>query len=102
MIDDLQCLENQLGRSSNHPNIAASVVSGEIHLTPVFSELLEEFENLQLRLLYTNRTVNLSEERIDVSARIGHLQDFSLLLGRSHRQRDVCPVHAQYCRWLTR
>ncbi len=82
MIDDLQFLENQLGGGADHPtgmvNITAPVVFGEMHLTPVLSALLKEYENLQVRLLYTNRTVDLTEERIDVAVRIGHLQDSSL------------------------
>ena len=82
MIEDLQYLENQLGGGADHPsgivNITAPVVFGEMHLTPVLSALLEEFENLQVRLVYTNRPVDLTEERIDVAVRIGHLQDSSL------------------------
>lgn len=82
MIDDLQYLENQLGGEAGQPsgmvNITAPMLFGEMHVTPVLFALLEEFENLQVRLLYTNRTVDLTEERIDVAVRIGHLRDSSL------------------------
>jgi len=71
--------------------ISAPVVFGRLHIVPVVAEFLAQYPQVDVRLLLSDRYVNLLEEHVDVALRIGQLQDSALVaLPLGHIQRVVC------------
>jgi DNA-binding transcriptional LysR family regulator len=57
--------------------ITAPIVFGRLHVTPVLAQFLAHYPAIDVRLLLTDHSVNLLEERVDVAVRIGALRDSS-------------------------
>ena len=71
--------------------VTAPVVFGRLHVVPVVTEFLKTYPEIDARLVLSDRTVNLLEERVDVAVRIGELPDSSSLSARLGAiQRVVC------------
>ena len=76
--------------------IAAPIVFGRLHVTPVVAEFLAVHAEIRARLLLGDRNTDLLEERIDVAVRIGALPDSALTATRiGSVRRIVCgaPVY---------
>ena len=72
---------------------------GHLHLLPVAVEFLAAYPEVSLRLVLTDRVVNLAEESIDVSVRIGSLPDSSMVATRVGSIRMVvCASPAYFAR----
>ncbi|MFO1055554.1 MAG: LysR family transcriptional regulator [Dongiaceae bacterium] len=72
---------------------------GHLHLLPVALEFLAAYPEVSLRLVLTDRVVNLVEESIDVSIRIGSLPDSSMVATRVGSIRlVVCASPAYFAR----
>jgi DNA-binding transcriptional LysR family regulator len=75
--------------------IGASVMFGRLNLAPLAAEFLAKHPEVKMELLLVDRVVNLVEEGLDASIRIGPLADSSLVaveLGRT--RRVVCATPA--------
>jgi DNA-binding transcriptional LysR family regulator len=75
--------------------IGAPVMFGRLHLAPLVTEFLAKHPQVSVELLLMDRVVNLVEEGLDTSLRIGSLADSSLVaieLGRT--RRVVCAAPA--------
>ena len=75
--------------------IGASVMFGRLNLAPLAAEFAAKYPEVKLDLLLVDRVVNLVEEGLDASIRIGPLADSSLVaveLGRV--RRVVCAAPA--------
>jgi DNA-binding transcriptional LysR family regulator len=55
---------------------------GHLHLVPIATEFLAAYPDIALRLLMTDRVVNMVEEAIDVAIRIGPLPDSGMIATR--------------------
>lgn len=62
---------------------------GHMHLMPLALEFMAAHPGIHLRLLLTDRIVNLLEENIDVAIRIGELRDSSMIARRVGSIRHV-------------
>lgn len=60
-------------------SVTAPVGFGRQHLQPLAVEFLRTYPEIDLRLNFADRVVNLLEEQVDVALRIAHLADSSLL-----------------------
>ncbi len=69
--------------------IAAPVVFGRLHALPVVAAFLEQYPDMDVRLLLGDRNVHLLEEHVDVALRIGDLPDSSLVAMQIGRIRQV-------------
>jgi DNA-binding transcriptional LysR family regulator len=69
--------------------ITAPIVFGRLHVLPVVSDFLAAYPDIRIRLVQTDRLVNLSEERVDLAVRIGELPDSSLVAARVGTVRRV-------------
>jgi DNA-binding transcriptional LysR family regulator len=79
--------------------IGAPVMFGRLHLAPLVTEFLAKHPQVSVELLLMDRVVNLVEEGLDTSLRIGSLADSSLVaieLGRT--RRVVCAAPADLAR----
>jgi DNA-binding transcriptional LysR family regulator len=59
--------------------IAAPIVFGRLHVLPVVNRILTEHSGLSVRLMLSDRNVNLVDGGIDIAIRIGDLADSSLI-----------------------
>jgi DNA-binding transcriptional LysR family regulator len=58
--------------------IAAPLMFGRFHVLPIVTELLNQYGNVDVRLVLSDTNANLLEENIDVAVRIGSLPDSGL------------------------
>jgi DNA-binding transcriptional LysR family regulator len=58
-------------------SVSAPIVLGRMHLTPIVTEFLAAYPDVDVGLLLLDRSVNLADENIDVALRVGHLPDSS-------------------------
>jgi DNA-binding transcriptional LysR family regulator len=76
--------------------VAAPIVFGRLHATPVAAEFLNAHPEVDVRLLLGDRNVNLLEEHVDIALRIGTLPDSSLIalaLGMVTRVTCASPAY---------
>lgn len=76
--------------------ITAPVVFGRLNVLPVVSEFLRAFPEIRMRLVLTDRVVNLFEDHVDVAVRIGELPDSSLVATRLGAVRHVVCASPAY------
>jgi DNA-binding transcriptional LysR family regulator len=69
--------------------VAAPQLFGRLHVAPVLSASLARHPAVVGELVLADRLVNLVEEGVDVSVRIGHLSDSTLVVRRVGRTRAV-------------
>jgi DNA-binding transcriptional LysR family regulator len=76
--------------------ITAPVSFGRIHLVPVAAEFLATHAQVDLRLVLSDRPLNLVDEHLDVALRIGELPDSSLVAARVGMVRSVICASPAY------
>jgi DNA-binding transcriptional LysR family regulator len=59
--------------------VTAPIVFGRLHLLPIINEFLATFSQIHVRLVLSDRTLHLVDDRIDVAVRVGHLPDSTLV-----------------------
>lgn len=62
--------------------ISTPLVFGRSHVLPVVTDFLKAYPDIRVRLLLNDRVVNMVEDHIDLSVRIGPLPDSSLIATR--------------------
>jgi DNA-binding transcriptional LysR family regulator len=71
--------------------LTAPVVFGRLHVLPVVAEFLQAYPEIDIRMVLSDRVVNLFEDRVDLAVRIGNLPDSSLVATRvGSIRRVVC------------
>lgn len=86
------------GAPRGHITATASVTLGRSLLTPIVSAFLAAHPHVSVSVLLLDRVVNLVEEGIDVSIRIGHLADSSLVAKRVGSVRRILVASPDYLR----
>lgn len=76
--------------------ITAPVGFGRMHLVPVAADFLAGHPQVDLRLLLTDRPLNLVDEHLDVALRIGELPDSALVAIRIGTVQDVICASPDY------
>jgi DNA-binding transcriptional LysR family regulator len=69
---------------------------GHMHLLPIALEFIKAYPEIHLRLVLSDRIVNLLEENIDVAIRIGELHDSSMVAVRIGSIRNVVCASPAY------
>ncbi|MDH3326380.1 MAG: LysR family transcriptional regulator [Gammaproteobacteria bacterium] len=59
--------------------INAAIPFGERNIVPLIPEFLNKYPKLKVELILEDRSIDLIEERVDLSIRIGRLEDSSLV-----------------------
>jgi len=62
--------------------VTAPVVFGRLHVMPIVVDFLKAYPEIDIRLVLTDRIVNLLDEPVDLAVRIGELPDSSLIASR--------------------
>jgi len=83
ILTDIQDAERQVSGARSEPRgqfyVTAPVMFGRLHVLPVIADMLEQYQQLDIRMMLIDRNVRMVEEGIDVAVRIGPLADSSLL-----------------------
>jgi DNA-binding transcriptional LysR family regulator len=80
-------------------SVTAPVVFGRLHVLPVVVAFLQAHDAIDLRLVLTDRVVNLTEDHVDVAVRIGALPDSNLIAVKVGAiRRVVCASPAYLAR----
>lgn len=69
---------------------------GHLHLMPIALAFMAEYPAIRLRLVLSDRVVNLLDENIDVAIRIGALPDSSMIATRVGSIRNVVCASPAY------
>ncbi|MFX1766459.1 LysR family transcriptional regulator [Paraburkholderia sp. A1RI-2L] len=71
--------------------LSAPVVFGRLHVLPIVNAFLAQYPEIDVRLMLADRVVNLMEEQVDATVRIGELPDSALVaVGVGAIRRVVC------------
>ena len=95
MADAEAAVSARQGTPRGRLAIGAPVMFGRLHLAPLVTEFLAKHPEVNIELLLLDRVVNLVEEGLDASLRIGSLADSSLVaieLGRTRRVVCASPA----------
>lgn len=76
--------------------ITAPIVFGRLHILPIAIEFLKSHPNVTIRMVQTDRVVDLLEDHVDVAVRIGELPDSSLVAARVGTMRRVVCASPAY------
>src|SRR5262249_2929762 len=86
ILSELEAAELALAGQHGEPRgeiaITAPTMFGRLHVVPIVVGFLDAFPQVTARLLLVDRVVDLIEEGLDVSVRIGVLPDSSLMATR--------------------
>lgn len=101
ILEDVDAAETQASGEYSVPRgeltITAPIVFGRIHILPVVSEFLLHFDEINVRMMLSDRNVDLVDDHIDMAVRIGDLPDSSLLATKIGAiRRVVCGSPAYF------
>jgi DNA-binding transcriptional LysR family regulator len=86
VIETLEASESRIAGQSEELAGAISITGpvsfGRLQVVPIVAEFLSAHPRIDVRLLLTDRNIDLVEEDIDVAVRIGELRDSGLLATR--------------------
>ena len=77
-------------------NVTAPVMFGRLHVLPLVRSFLDEYPQVDIRLLLLDRVVSLVDEGLDLGVRIGQLPDSSLRAVRVGQVRRIVCATPQY------
>jgi len=79
-FDRVENLSEDLhGKVRGHLKVSCSAGIGRVHLVPLIKQFCELYPEVHVQLLLEDRFVDLIDEQIDVTIRVGHLPDSSLI-----------------------
>ncbi|NLU16712.1 MAG: LysR family transcriptional regulator [Serratia liquefaciens] len=94
-------LESGKVQASGRLRVSMPVLFGHLCIAPLLTELALQHPQLTLELSFSDRTVDLIEEGVDLAIRIGDLPDSSSLIGRRLGQHGMTfcasPAYLQRC-----
>jgi DNA-binding transcriptional LysR family regulator len=76
--------------------VTAPIVFGRMHMIPIVGQFLDEYPDIDLKLILADRLLDMLETNIDVAVRIGALADSSLVATRVGAVRRVVCAGTAY------
>ncbi|WFP74620.1 LysR family transcriptional regulator [Mesorhizobium sp. WSM4906] len=76
--------------------VTAPIMFGKMHVAPIVHEFLSAYPEVTVRLVLSDKVMDLAESHIDVAVRIGKLPDSALLARRVGEVRWVTCASAAY------
>lgn len=100
ILDDVHDAERQAAGEFSAPRgelvVTAPIAFGRLHLLPVAAYFLGAYPEVDLRLVFGDRVLDLLDEQVDLALRIGELPDSSLVaapLGSTRRVVCASPAY---------
>ncbi len=95
ILAEINEAETELSSQRQEPRgelrVTAPALFGKLHVAPIVTRYVRQFNSVSVELLLLDRVVSLVEDGIDVAVRIGHLADSSLIaIPTGHIRRQVC------------
>ncbi len=69
--------------------LTAPILLGRLHLLPVVAEFLAQYREIDIRLVLSDRNLDLVDDHVDLALRIGSLPDSSMVATRIGTMRTV-------------
>lgn len=69
--------------------LTAPILLGRLHLLPVVADFLAAYDEIDVRLVFSDRNLDLVDDHVDVALRIGALPDSSMVATRIGTMRRV-------------
>ena len=83
ILEDMDNAERTVSGEYSSPRgelfISSPVVFGRLHLLPLIIQFLQQYPDIDVRLVQSDRVVDLLDEHVDVALRIGELPDSDLV-----------------------
>jgi DNA-binding transcriptional LysR family regulator len=76
--------------------LTAPITFGRFHVLGIVNDFLKQYPDINVRMSLSDRTVNLSEDNIDMAVRIGALPDSSMIATRVGSVRRVVVGSPEY------
>src|SRR5688572_30198572 len=76
--------------------MTAPIVFGRLHVLPVVTEFLRTHPHVDVRMVLSDRALNLIDDRLDLAVRVGALPDSSLIATQIGRVRRVVCASPAY------
>jgi DNA-binding transcriptional LysR family regulator len=93
ILDEIGEAERAASGASAAPRgeliLTAPLVFGRLHVLPVISEFLAQWADINVRLMLSDRNLNVIDDRLDMAVRIGALADSALSATRVGEVRPV-------------
>lgn len=93
ILSDIEDAELALSDRQSEPkgklNVTAPIRFGTMHVRPIVTAFMKQYEQIRVELLFLDRTVNMIEEGVDVAVRIGHLEDSTMVARQVGEIRQV-------------
>ena len=84
ILDDLEDVELQLSQTRSHPKgilrIDLSTALGRIYIAPALADFVARYPELSVKVSLSDRLIDLHEEGVDASVRIGSSPDSRLIV----------------------
>ncbi len=100
IMADIDEMEMAVSSLSSQPRgvlrVAAPTSFGAFHLGRAIGDFLERYQEVEVELILTDRIVDLIEEGLDVSVRVGELDDSSLIARKIASARMVVCASPDY------
>jgi DNA-binding transcriptional LysR family regulator len=103
ILGELRDVETTLSRGRHEPSgrirISAPTLMGRLLIAPLLAEFLRRYPSLTVDLLLVDRAVDMVEEDIHLSLRVGHLPDSELVV---RKLADLRMIHCASPDYLKR
>ena len=76
--------------------LAAPIVFGRLHIVPIVSEFLATYDEIDVKLLLSDRNAQLMDDHIDLALRIGALPDSAMIALRLGTVRWIVCASSAY------
>ena len=100
LLDELHEAERLASGEYHAPRgelvVAAPVGLGRVYLTPIVTEFLQAYPDVDIDLRLADRVINLSDEGIDIALRVGELPDSGLVAIKLGTIRQVTCASPAY------
>jgi DNA-binding transcriptional LysR family regulator len=93
ILDQLEEAERDAAGEFTTPKgelvLTAPILFGRLHVLPVVTDFLETFPSIDIRLILSDRNVDLIDDHVDMAVRIGALPDSSMVATAVGSMRTV-------------
>lgn len=93
ILDEVESAEREAAGEFSTPKgelvVTAPVFFGRLHLLPVVTDFLAMYPEINLRLILTDRNIDLIDDHVDMAVRIGKLPDSSMVATQVGVMRTV-------------
>ena len=86
----------EYGAAKGELVVTAPAAFGRLHVLPVAAEFLKAYPEIDLRLVFSNRVLNLLDDHVDLGVRLGELPDSGLVAMRVASIRGVVCASPAY------